>query len=166
MVTEDFKDKNDYKRINLISLDIKHCVGCNKCNTGEYNCIFNDDMVEVYKSIEEADVVILATPIHFNSMTSVMKTMVDRCQRFFNMKVNNDCVFKKKIGMVIATAGSKNKKTFECLENISSYFFLSINAELMKKLLVNDTDNIKNNKFDLNSVYDMKKYLYTLYKDK
>ena len=165
MVTKDFDKSDDYKRVNLVNLDINHCLGCNKCNEEGYKCIFNDDMTEIYQLIEEADVVVLATPIHFNSMTSIMKVMIDRCQRFFNMKVNNKYDFKKKIGVIIAVAGDNNDEGFYCLKKISKYFFLSINAKLEKTLLINGTDNTDESDFDLKAIQDMEKYLCSLYKD-
>ncbi|MDM8533680.1 flavodoxin family protein [Clostridiaceae bacterium HSG29] len=165
MITDEFKDEKEYKRINLSKLKINHCMGCNKCNVGNFECIYKDDMDYVNKSIEEADLVILATPIHFNSMTSIMKVMVDRCQRLYNMKVNNNIVFKEKKGIIIATAGSSNSESFAALENISKYFFLSINGKVERKLFINSMDNKEINENDLKNIENMKNLLYTLYKD-
>ena len=165
MITEDFKNSIEYKRINLSKLKINHCMGCNKCNVGDFECVYKDDMDYVNKSIEEADLVILATPIYFNSMTSIMKVMIDRCQRLYNMKVNNNIVFKEKKGIVIATAGSRNSKSFEALENISKYFFLSINAKVVKRLFIDSMDDKGIDENDYKNIQDMKNLLYTLYKD-
>jgi len=165
MVIEDLDDNIEYKRINLSKLKINHCMGCNKCNVGEFECIYEDDMDYVNKSIEEADLVILATPIYFNSMTSIMKVMVDRCQRLYNIKVNNNIAFKEKKGIIIATAGSSNIKSFEALENISKYFFLSINGKVVKKLFINNMDDKEIDENDYKNIEDTKNLLYTLYKD-
>jgi len=165
MIIKDFKDNIEYKRINLSKLKIDHCMGCNKCNVGDFECIYKDDMDYVNKSIEDADLIILATPIYFNSMTSIMKVMIDRCQRLYNMKVNNNIVFKEKKGIIIATAGSSNSESFEALENISKYFFLSINGKVIKRLFINSMDNKGIEENDFKNIEDMKKLLYTLYKN-
>lgn len=133
-------------RVDLVDNKINYCMGCNKCLIKPYNCIFDDDMTEIYNKIEKADVIILASPIYFNSVTSFTKTMIDRCQRFFNMKVKNKIVFKSKKGVLISTAGSVDENSFDALKNISKYFFLSINAKLEYELLINNTDKCSINK--------------------
>jgi multimeric flavodoxin WrbA len=131
----------DYERINLIDYEINHCIGCNYCNTGDFSCVFDDDMTALYQKIAAADIIILATPIYFNSVTSVMKTMIDRCQRFYSMKVNHKIQLKKKKGILIATAGSTDSDAFIGFEKIANYFFKSINGAIVYQLLTNDTDN-------------------------
>jgi len=155
----------EFKRIDILKKDIHHCIGCNQCNKGDFSCIYDDDMVEIYKAIEAADVIILATPIYFNSVTSLMKTMIDRCQRFFNMKVNHGYEFKKKKGILIGTAGSKLPKSFESFLNIADYFFLSVNGQIEKTLFVNGTDQKDYLKRHLSAIKDMEKFLCTINKD-
>jgi multimeric flavodoxin WrbA len=155
----------DFTRIDLLKKDIHHCIGCNQCNTGDFSCIYNDDMIEIYKAIEASDVIILATPIYFNSVTSIMKTMIDRCQRFFNMKVNHGFNFKKKKGILLGTAGSKLPKSFDSFSNVSDYFFLSVNGKIEKTLFVNGTDQEDYFNRHLEAIEEMKKFLYTITKD-
>lgn len=158
---EKYIDPDDhYERINLIDYNIKHCIGCNKCNIGDFSCVFDDDMTTIYKKIEQADLIILATPIYFNSVTSILKAMIDRCQRFYNMKVNNDVVFKRKKGVLIATAGSAAKDSFIGFEKIADYFFKAINGEIIYKQFTNNTDNGLN----LSAIDDSIKEIYGLLK--
>jgi len=155
----------DFKRINLLKKYIHHCIGCNQCNTGDFSCIYDDDMVEIYKAIEASDVIILATPIYFNSVTSIMKTMIDRCQRFFNMKVNQGYNFKEKKGILIGTAGSKLPNSFESFLNVADYFFLSVNGTIEKTLFINGTDQKDYFNRQIDEVNAMKKFLCTIDKD-
>jgi len=155
----------DFQRIDLLKKDIHHCIGCNQCNTGDFSCIYDDDMVEIYEAIESADVIILATPIYFNSVTSIMKTMIDRCQRFFNMKVNQGVHFKEKKGVLIATAGSKLPKSFESFSNVADYFFLSVNGQIGKKLFVNGTDQENYFNRHIEGIKDTQKFLCTIDKE-
>lgn len=155
----------NFKRINLLNKNIRHCIGCNECNKEDYKCIYNDDMVDIYKAIEASDLVILATPIYFNSVTSIMKVMIDRCQRFYNMKVNHQYEFKSKIGVLLATAGSKNPKSFDSFINIAEYFFLSINGNVEETLFIDKTDEETYLQRNLSEIEKMKKFLYTIHKD-
>jgi len=162
----DLKDTPiNFKRINLLNKDIHHCIGCNQCNTGDFRCIYDDDMVEIYKAIEGADLVVLATPIYFNSVSSIMKTMIDRCQRFYNMKVNHHYEFKKKIGLLVATAGSKNPKSFESFLNVADYFFLSINGTIEERLFINKTDDEDYLQRNLEKIETTKEFLCTIHKE-
>lgn len=63
----------------LHDMIINYCVGCNKCKT-EYNkkCIINDDMRPLYKKIEDADVIVIASPIYWYNITAQLKTFIDR----------------------------------------------------------------------------------------
>lgn len=58
---------------------IQACSGCLACDTGKIkHCAIKDDMSAIYEQFETADMLILATPIYFFSMTAQMKTFVDR----------------------------------------------------------------------------------------
>jgi len=59
--------------------NIKPCNGCNSCkNNDSGKCIISDDMARIYPVIERADVIILATPIYWWSVTAQMKLLIDR----------------------------------------------------------------------------------------
>lgn len=58
-------------------MDIRHCNGCLGCRGGG-NCVIGDDMAEVYALFERADLLLLATPIHFSGPSSILKALVDR----------------------------------------------------------------------------------------
>ena len=57
---------------------INHCTGCWTCRSkGE--CRHQDDMDdEIIPFLRMADVIILATPVYFNNVSSLMKTFMDR----------------------------------------------------------------------------------------
>jgi multimeric flavodoxin WrbA len=65
--------------IYLQKRDIKHCLSCFSCwvkTPGK--CVQKDDMTELLPKIEATDVLVLATPLFVDGMTSKMKTMLDR----------------------------------------------------------------------------------------
>ena len=59
------------------------CLGCNACYRNGGVCVQKDDMEEIRGKMLEADVIVLASPIYFYSMTAQMKTMIDRTYAFF-----------------------------------------------------------------------------------
>lgn len=62
-------------------MEIRHCTGCDLCGSGR--CVIDDDMSRLYKLFAESDLVILATPLHFNGPSSLMKTVMDRFQVYW-----------------------------------------------------------------------------------
>ena len=68
----------DVEYIRLHEHRIEYCKGCRKCfETGE--CIFkDDDMPQISKSIKEADVIILASPVYWANVPAVVKNLFDR----------------------------------------------------------------------------------------
>lgn len=69
---------NNVKLIRLSNKKIGHCKACDYCMKNNGICIQNDDMKELLKEFEKADVLVLATPIYFYGISSQMKTFIDR----------------------------------------------------------------------------------------
>ena len=59
------------------------CLGCNACYRNGGACVQKDDMEEVRAKMLAADVIVLASPIYFYSMTSQMKATIDRAYAFY-----------------------------------------------------------------------------------
>ncbi len=70
---------------NLSGLEIAGCRHCNWCiknQTPEKYCAISDGMDEIYPAAEQADAVILATPVHIGRMSGLMANMIDRMRVF------------------------------------------------------------------------------------
>ena len=71
--------------VELISLRVKDllfCQGCFACQkTGK--CVIKDDMQEIVPKMEQADVLVFATPIYYYEMSGQMKTLLDRGNPLF-----------------------------------------------------------------------------------
>lgn len=58
---------------------IRPCMGCNACKGGSPKaCIIDDDMKKYYGELNSANVIILATPVYWFTMTSQLKIFIDR----------------------------------------------------------------------------------------
>ena len=65
------------EKISLRDMEIHPCKACYACfKTG--SCVQKDDMAEVLRKAEHADVLILASPTYFLTMSGQMKVMIDR----------------------------------------------------------------------------------------
>ena len=73
------------KTIILNDLNIAPCQHCDAClETGR--CKIEDDMQMVYDELEQADRIVLASPIQFMGVTAQAKAMIDRCQALWARK--------------------------------------------------------------------------------
>ena len=106
----------EVKTIVLNELDIAPCQHCDACfEAGE--CRIEDDMQMVYKELEKADRIILASPVHFLGLTAQAKAMIDRCQalwaRKYILKQPPLGDKREKKGLFIAVGGMKLANLFE-----------------------------------------------------
>lgn len=68
--------------LNLKGKDIKFCIGCLSCQeTGK--CVIKDDMAEMIRKVQNADVLIFATPIYYYELSGQLKTFLDRCNPLY-----------------------------------------------------------------------------------
>lgn len=58
---------------------IAGCLACEYCHTiGEGRCIQQDDMQEIYPLLEEAEMIVLASPIYYHSLTGQLQCAINR----------------------------------------------------------------------------------------
>jgi len=69
---------NTVEKIDVASLKINGCLGCNGCQRNGGTCVQKDDMTEIYGEILSADVVVLASPIYYYTWTAQLKAVIDR----------------------------------------------------------------------------------------
>ena len=61
------------------TMNIKGCLGCEYCHTkGEGKCVQKDDMEKVYPELASADVVVLASSVHYFSITGQLQSTIAR----------------------------------------------------------------------------------------
>lgn len=72
------------KRIRAARKKVAGCLGCNACLRNGGSCVQKDDMAEIRAEMLAADVIVLASPIYFYSMTAQLKAVIDRTYAFYN----------------------------------------------------------------------------------
>jgi len=100
----------EVKTVVLDKLKITPCQHCDAClKKGE--CKIKDDMQTIYRELEQADVIVLASPIQFTGVTAQMKAMIDRFQsrwaRKYILKIPPLGDNRKRKGFFISVGGRK-----------------------------------------------------------
>lgn len=133
----------EVETIVLQGLKFSTCLHCDSClKTGV--CKLKDDMQAIYDKMNAADVIVVASPVHFAGVTAPLKAMIDRCQclwaRKYVLKLPPLTPEKKRRGFFISVAGTRFKNMFEPSTAIIKNWFHVINIEYAGDLLVSGID--------------------------
>jgi multimeric flavodoxin WrbA len=67
----------------LHGMDIRPCSACDAClKTTDPACVLEDDMQLLYPKLQRADVIVLASPIYWFTVSAQTKLFMDRCYAF------------------------------------------------------------------------------------
>ena len=128
----------EVKTIVLNNLKVTPCQHCDACmEKGE--CRIEDDMQDIYQEFEQADVIVLASPIQFMGITAPMKAMIDRFQsrwaRKYVLKVPPLRDERERKGFFISVGGTKLKNLFEPALIMIKTFFRILNITYAGELV-------------------------------
>ena len=106
----------DTEIVHVGHLDVRGCIACGKCyQTGE--CIFNDIVNEVSNKFEEADGLIVGSPVYYASPNGSLISLLDRL--FYSTHFNK----MMKVGAsVVSCRRGGNTASFDVL---NKYFTIS-----------------------------------------
>lgn len=96
---------NEAEKIFLKDKKINYCTGCYSCEDSG-KCVQKDDMAEILEKMIAADVIVMATPVYFYTMSGQMKTFIDRVVPVYTKLSNKDFYF-------IVAAADTNKDEME-----------------------------------------------------
>lgn len=80
-VLDGIKSKNKKAEIELLFLNdlkIQPCQSCYSCLSSSGECVQDDDMRLIYKSLAKANVLVLGTPIYMDYVSAQTKLFIDR----------------------------------------------------------------------------------------
>lgn len=134
----------EIQNIYLREKTIQHCIACDGCHR-KPGCTIQDDMQELYPAFDRADLVIVASPIYFNSVSALLKCMIDRCQAIWASKYVLQTPIidrnKRRLGLFVATAGNPAEYAeFTPAERVIDLFFKAINTQYFDHLWIDHTD--------------------------
>jgi multimeric flavodoxin WrbA len=88
--------------IHLYDLNYKGCISCFACKTiggkSYGKCAVEDDLTEVFSRVEQADSIVLGSPIYYGTVSGEMKSFMERLLfPYTEYTVNYSSVFPRKI---------------------------------------------------------------------
>lgn len=98
---------------------------CQACNDGwgtcrnQHMCQVEDGFQKLHTDVENADGLILVTPVYWGEMSESAKAFVDRIRRCEALKQDN--IFQSKPVMCIAAAGGSGNGCVSCLESMERF---------------------------------------------
>jgi multimeric flavodoxin WrbA len=107
--------------VYLHGMNIQPCDACDVCQDGYEGCIIEDDMQSLYPKLTEADVIVIAGPIYWFTISAQTKLCIDRWYALESKEGN--ALHGKQLGIVLVygdtdlyTSGGINAiHTFESL---------------------------------------------------
>ncbi|MCP4650442.1 MAG: flavodoxin family protein [PVC group bacterium] len=129
------------EKIILNDLVFSPCQSCEELSDNG-NCLITDDMQTIYPMVQEADILIVSSPVFFGSLSAQTKMMIDRFQCWWRAKhvLNIAVQNKDKIGAFICVQADNKKKFFDNSRSIIKNFFVTVNTEYSEELLCSGLD--------------------------
>jgi multimeric flavodoxin WrbA len=124
----------EVKTIYLNTMKIIGCQHCDDCFK-EGKCKFQDDMQQIYKELEEADVVVLASPVQFFGPPAPVKAMK------YILKIAPLNREKIRKGFLISVGAMRMKEMFDATIGIVKTWFHVLEIEYTGELLFSKTDD-------------------------
>ena len=125
--------------INLARHDIHPCTGCGHCET-KGQCALQDDMVPLYEKIDQANRIVIASPIYFYGVTAQTKAFIDRCQVLWSRKYLLGEIKPERIyrhGYFVSVAATNGGKVFDgarlCVQYAFDAMECTYNGEVLAK---------------------------------
>ncbi len=119
----------------LYAMKFSPCIECGGCDeTGV--CILKDQFTPIYKEMEEAHWIVMASPIFFYNISSRAQAVVERSQACWVRKY----VLKQELagprrGLFLSVGATKGRLLFDGVKRVMRYFFDAVGAELSGCLL-------------------------------
>ena len=114
----------EIESVCLHNLDISPCDACDYCQENGNGCIIDDDMQVLYPKLRDSDVVVIASPVYWCSLTAQSKLCLDR---WYAMESGDDFELKgKKLALLMVYGDSDLYSSggitvIHTLENICRY---------------------------------------------
>jgi multimeric flavodoxin WrbA len=133
--------------VYLNDLKIKPCQDCVKDPDPEY-CLFDDDMKVIYDILDSCDVIVLGSPLYFDTVSAQTKLMIDRCNCLMPYVKREDDTYgferrkKSRSKGVFIAVGGQDRDFTPILTTVKA-FFKWANIELVDKILYDQTDEVR-----------------------
>lgn len=107
--------ENEVEKIFLREKKINYCTGCSVCSLHGRPCPQKDDAVEIIDKMLAADVIVMATPVYFYTLSAQMKTLIDRCCGLYTQMNNKEFYF------IVTAAEDDRQKMFRTIDTFQGF---------------------------------------------
>lgn len=108
----------EVERINVANKDVRGCIGCYYCRE-HGKCVFNDIVNETAPKLQDADGVLIGTPVYYAHPNGQLLAFLDRL--FFSTAK----AFEKAMKVGAAVISSRRAGSTSSLSDINYYFTIS-----------------------------------------
>ncbi len=135
----------EVEQVRLSRLNIGPCVACASCEKNG-RCVIDDDMQGLFGKIDEADCVVITSPIYFYGVSAQAKLFIDRTQAMWSRKY----ILKQKVesksglkrfGVFLSVAATSGKRVFDGAAMTAQYCFDAIDINYGGKVVVPGIDS-------------------------
>ena len=121
---ENVKKKSNFqtKYFTVAKKTINFCIHCDYCVKNRKGCIHKDDMDELYPLLEEADAILIGTPIYQGTVSAQIKAVLDRCRA---LVAKDPKIFENKVGAAIAVGGDRMGGQEIALQTLHNFYIIS-----------------------------------------
>ena len=113
----------EYIRLN--DMNIRPCQGCGGCEK-DGSCVIKDDMTPLFQTVDDADRILLVSPVYFYGLSAQCKIFGDRFQSRWARKYLVKERFREgegRKGYLLSTAATNGTKDFR-LQRIDRQIYL------------------------------------------
>ena len=120
-VSENLRKRYEVKEICIDDYSFSFCKGCRRCHTTA-KCIQNDDIDEIMKEYEWADVIVSVAPSYWADIPGQYKAFIDRCTPWCDTHEPHASLSKGKKGYAIALrTGPSMRECDRIIETIEHF---------------------------------------------
>lgn len=102
------------EKIRIAEKKVAYCQACYGCKDSGI-CVIKDDMAEIMQKIIDADVLVLATPVYFYSVSAQLKAVIDRTVARW------EDVHDKEMYYIMTAAEAEDTTTASTLASLRGY---------------------------------------------
>ena len=128
--------------VYLNGLNLRPCQGCGGCEKSGI-CVVKDDMEPIYNAVDQADRILLVSPVYFYSISAQCKIFGDRMQALWARRYLLKERFRMgegRKGYLVSTAATKGQKIFDCSILTTKYIYDAVDVEYGGEFLVKGVD--------------------------
>jgi len=144
--------------INNINVPI---IDLNTLNISQYDYEHknqNDDYITLMERVIEHDIIVLATPVYWYSMSAIMKIFIDRISDLLHLRKDIGYKLRGKKLFVIASYGGSSTKGFgDTFEQICNY----MGMEYVGCSLICSSDNLELKKENESEIIKARNIIFT-----